>query len=77
MDSQAQPPTVSTPAPSAVLTVAEAGAFLRIDPRTIRAMVRAGELEGNQHGHCIRITRESVVDWARGKRRVPPSRRHP
>ncbi len=63
-------------AASLVLTVHEAACILRLDPRTIRVMVRAGELAGNQHGHVIRVTRESVVEWARGKRRVPRSTRH-
>jgi len=52
-------------------TVNEVAELLRLDPRTIREMVRSGELEGNQRGHAIRISRTSVLDWLRGKR---PSR---
>lgn len=58
-----------------VLTVQETSAVLRFDPRTIRAMLCAGDLEGNQRGHAIRISRSSVLDWLRGKRRVPRSKR--
>jgi excisionase family DNA binding protein len=57
------------------LTVQETSDVLRLDPRTIRAMLRAGELDGNQKGHAIRISRSSVLDWLRGKRRVPRSKR--
>jgi excisionase family DNA binding protein len=57
------------------LTVQETSQVLRFDPRTIRAMLRAGDLEGNQRGHAIRISRSSVLDWLRGKRRVPRSKR--
>jgi excisionase family DNA binding protein len=48
---------------------------LRLDPRTIRAMVTAGELEGNRRGHAIRVSRASVLEWLSGKRRVSRSRR--
>lgn len=58
-----------------VLTVQETSQLLRLDPRTIRTMLRAGDLEGNQRGHAIRISRSSVLDWLRGKRRVPRSKR--
>ena len=57
------------------LTVQEASQVLRLDPRTVRAMLRAGDLEGNQRGHAIRISRSSVLDWLCGKRRVPRSKR--
>jgi excisionase family DNA binding protein len=57
------------------LTVREAAGLLRLDPRTIRAMVLAGELEGNHRGHAIRVSHASVVEWLRGKRRVSRSTR--
>jgi excisionase family DNA binding protein len=56
------------------LTVHEAARLLRLDPRTIRAMIRAGELEGNHRGHAIRVSGASVLEWLRGKRRVPRSK---
>ena len=57
------------------LTIGEESVLLRLDPRTVRAMLRSGELDGNQRGHAIRVSRPSVVDWLRGKRRVPRSKR--
>ena len=57
------------------LTIIETSKVLRLDPRTVRAMVTAGELEGNRRGHAIRVSRASVLDWLRGKRRVPRSKR--
>ena len=45
------------------LTVAEAANYLRVDRRTIRKMVRDGDLDGNQKGHVIRVSRHSVVTW--------------
>lgn len=67
-------PDVEGPLPLA-LTIIEASKVLRLDPRTVRAMVTAGELEGNRRGHAIRVSRASVLDWLRGKRRVPRSKR--
>ena len=67
-------PSSSAPDESALpfaLTVQETSQVLRLDPRTVRAMLHTGELEGNQRGHAIRISRASVLDWLRGKR---PSR---
>ncbi len=57
------------------LTIWEASTMLRLDPRTIRAMVSSGELEGNRRGHAIRVSRSSVLEWLSGKRRVPRSKR--
>lgn len=57
------------------LTVTETSTLLRLDPRTVRDMVHSGELEGNQRGHAIRVCRSSALDWLRGKRRVPRSKR--
>jgi excisionase family DNA binding protein len=57
------------------LTIIETSRVLRLDPRTVRAMVTTGELEGNRRGHAIRVSRASVLDWLRGKRRVPRSKR--
>jgi excisionase family DNA binding protein len=57
------------------LTIGETSAMLRLDPRTIRAMVTSGELEGNRRGHAIRVSRSSVLEWLSGKRRVSRSRR--
>jgi hypothetical protein len=38
-------------------------------------MLRAGDLEGNHRGHAIRLSGASVLEWLRGKRRVPRSKR--
>ena len=64
----------SQPSIPLALTVHEAAGLLRLDPRTIRAMVRSGELEGNHRGHAIRLSGASVLEWLRGKRRVPRSK---
>lgn len=53
---------------SVALTVAEASSLLRLDPRTVRAMLQSGEIEGNRRGHAIRILRASVMKWLEGKR---------
>ena len=57
------------------LTVQETSQVLRLDPRTVRAMLRVGDLDGNQRGHAIRISRTSALDWLRCKRRAPRSKR--
>ncbi len=66
--------TTEAPLPIA-LTISETSTVLRLDPRTVRAMVTSGELEGNRRGHAIRVSRASVLEWLCGKRRVSRSRR--
>lgn len=77
-------PSPGSPAPSSfptedhlplALTINEASQLLRLDPRTIRAMLTARELDGNRRGHAIRVSRASVLEWLSGKRRVSRSRR--
>jgi hypothetical protein len=86
MDPAASPPLLDSPdeAPDhgfaedalpLALTVQETSQVLRLDPRTVRAMLRVGDLDGNQRGHAIRISRTSALDWLRGKRRAPRSKR--
>ncbi len=56
-----------------VLTVPEVCEVLRLDRRTVYAMLDSGELESSGRtgkGRPIRIWTESVVAWARGKRRA-------
>jgi excisionase family DNA binding protein len=48
-----------------VMKVAEVAALLRIDPRTVRRMVRDHELDGNRFRTVIRISRQSVMRWLR------------
>ena len=50
-----------------VLTVPEAAELLRLDVRTVRDMFHRKQIEGNRHGTAIRLLRDSVLDWARGK----------
>lgn len=50
-----------------VVTVLEAAAMLRLDPRTVRDLFREGKIAGNQQGHAIRLSRASVLDWACGR----------
>lgn len=48
------------------LTVKEAASILRLSTRTVREMVRTGELAGNKRGHAIRISRSAVLAWLSG-----------
>ena len=63
------------PVPSArhdlphVLTLREAAELLRIDPRSVRDLFVAGEIEGNRHGRLIRLSTASVLAWVRGGQR--------
>jgi hypothetical protein len=56
-----------------VVTVKQASSFLKLDPKTIRAMLKTGELVGNRRGHAVRINGMSVVAWAAGARPSPSS----
>ena len=55
-----------------VMTTEEVAAYLSVTRQTVYEMVARGELEANtdrRKGRPLRIWAESVVDWARGKRR--------
>jgi excisionase family DNA binding protein len=51
---------------SAVMTVREAAAYLKLHEHTIRAMWRDGILRGGQYKRAIRLDAESVLAFARG-----------
>jgi hypothetical protein len=51
-------------------TIHGAAHLLRLDPRTVPAMVRAGQLASGRHGHTIRVSGPSGRAWLRGRRRV-------
>lgn len=48
-----------------VLTVAEAAGYLVLNPWTVRAMTKGGELPAGRKGHAIRLDRDGVIAWAR------------
>jgi excisionase family DNA binding protein len=48
-----------------VLTVTEAASYLVLNPWTVRAMTKAGELPAGRKGHAIRLDRDGVIAWAR------------
>ena len=53
-----------------LLTVAEAASFLRIHPRTLYDWVQRGRLPCLRAGGRIRFTREMLIRWLRGERRL-------
>ena len=59
----------------AALTVEETARFLRLNARTIREMVKKGEIAGNKRGHAIRISKNSVTNWLSGKTPISRSGR--
>lgn len=59
------PQTRSEPG-SAVLTVSEAAALLRVSPKTVRRMIRRGELLSFHVGRLVRIRRDSLERLAGG-----------
>ena len=46
-----------------LLTIREAAQFLRLNPRTLRAYVRRGELQGRVIGGRWRFRREDLDDF--------------
>ena len=58
-----------------VLTVDEAAALLRVDPKTVRELFHAGELPGRKLGQKIfRFHRDQLIDWVQGKDCVSQSK---
>lgn len=42
------------------LTVAEIAAELRVDPETVRRMIRRGDLAAFRYGSCLRVKRTDL-----------------
>jgi excisionase family DNA binding protein len=73
---RAKPDRVPPDVPSAempdrddhVLTAREAARILRVNQKSLYALIAAGELAGVRRiGRCLRISRQAVMDWlARG-----------
>jgi excisionase family DNA binding protein len=68
----------TSPAPeSPVLTVDETAALLRVDRKTVYAMISRHEVPGVRRvGRALRISRDAVLEWLRtGQGCSPRSRR--
>jgi len=74
-EESAHRPTL-VPEGSAVITVRELAAILRVNRKTAYAAIRAGEIPGVRRvGGAIRIHRDAVLAWlAEGQGRVSRSR---
>jgi excisionase family DNA binding protein len=54
--------------PSEVLTVTDAAVLLRVNEKTLRTAIAAGQLPGVRRlGRVIRLSRTALLDWLRGK----------
>ncbi len=51
-----------------VLKVAEVAADLRVDRKTVYALIRAGELRALRMGTALRVTRQALEDFKAGDR---------
>lgn len=49
-----------------VLTTDQAAAALQLDPKTVRAMIRRGELRGVRCGRLIRVPKAALVELCGG-----------
>lgn len=59
-----------------VLTVDELADLLRINPDTAYRLCSEGKIPGTRKvGGCVRILRDSVLEWMRGQDRVQRSTR--
>ncbi len=59
-----------------VLTVDELASLLRVNRDTIYKAISEGKIPGIQKiGRRIRISRDAVIEWLRGKDHVPRSER--
>lgn len=77
-DDAREPVPVSSAAPP-ILTVEELAALLRLDHKTVYAMVNRGEIPGvRRFGRTLRIHRDTVLQWmANGQGQAPRPRRRP
>lgn len=65
-----KPTKVRTYGLSAVLTVAEAAAFLRLNIKTVYAAISSGELPGRKVGGRTVVLRDAMLEWMRSDDRV-------
>lgn len=49
-----------------VLTTEQAAAALQVDQKTVRAMIRRGELRGIRCGRLIRVPKAALVEFCGG-----------
>lgn len=50
-----------------VLTTEQAAAALQVDPKTVRAMVRRGELKAVRCGRLLRIPKRALLQLCEGR----------
>ena len=58
-----------------VLTVDEAARFLRVNSKTLREAIRAGDVPARRVGRRVLILRDVLLEWFKSNGSVPPSRR--
>ena len=58
-----------------VISVDEAALFLRVNSKTLREAIRAGEVPARRVGRRVVIFRDALLDWLKSNGSVPPSRR--
>lgn len=51
-----------------VCTTEQAAAALQVDPKTVRAMIRRGELRGIRCGRLIRVPKSALIEFCKGGR---------
>lgn len=68
--SKVAPATVAAPA-SDYLTPDEAGALARVKPETVREWVRQGRLPGHHAGRSLRVRRDELEGFMRGRQEGP------
>ena len=71
-------PVALPPEPLLLLKVQELARLMRVDRKTVYALIEAGDVPGvRRFGRAIRIHRQTAVDWlATGKKSAPqPARR--
>ena len=54
-----------------ILTREDAAALLKVSPRTIQRLLKAGELPGRKVGGQWRFDRDQLRAWVRGERVAP------
>lgn len=54
-----------------VLMIAETAKAIRVDPRTVRKLLRSGRLQGFEAGKVVRVTADSVERLMRGESAEP------
>lgn len=60
----------NTPEEHEIMTIAEAAAYLRLNPRTLYGLAQRGEVPAQKIGNRWRFSRSAILQWMKANKQV-------